>query len=124
MSSSHHLVCHDFFIFSTIFQLEEGNGRKWFYDLGSKKALSSNQLMWKKKENVAANTECATDEIIFLRGEFDRMKRTAEEQARSIIEDMTSKKFEETSQEIEEMSQKFEELRSLVANPSENSDQR
>lgn len=58
------------------------------------------------------------------------MKRVAEEQARS-IEDMkskeqvTSRKFEETIEEtIEETSQKFEELRSLVANPSENSDQR
>ena len=81
--------------------------------------------MWKKKENVIANTECTADEIIFLRDEVDRMKRVAEEQARSIEEmkkeQVTSRKFEET---IEKTSQKFEELRSLVANPSENSDQR
>ena len=114
------------YFFLTIFQLEEGNGRKWFYDLGSKKALSSNQRMWKKKEDTSANIEHSANEIIFLtRGEVDRMKRVAEEQARSIEEmkkeHVTSRKFEET---IEETSQKVEELRFLVANPSDNSDQR
>jgi len=110
--------------FSNIFQLEEGNGRKWFYDLGSK-SLSSIQKehasVWEKKENAPANIEHSANEIMFLtRGEVDRMKRTAEEQARS-IEEMKKEqvaatgKFEET---IEETSQKFEELRSLVTNPS------
>ena len=81
--------------------------------------------MWKKKENVTANIEHSADEIFFLKDEVDRMKKIVDEQSIS-IEDMkskeqvTSRKFEET---IEETSQKFEELRSLVANPSENSDQ-
>lgn len=94
------------YLFSTIvFQLEEGNGRKWLYDLGSKKALSSNQRMWKKKENVTANIEHSADEILFLKDEVDRMKKVVDEQSIS-IEDMkqvTSRKFEET---IEETSQK------------------
>ena len=79
--------------------------------------------MWKKKENVIANTECTADEIIFLKGEFDRMKKIVDEQSIS-IEDMkskeqvTSRKFEETIEET------IEELRFLVANPSDNSNQR
>ena len=78
--------------------------------------------MWKKKENVTANNKCATDEIIFLKDEVDRMKKIVDEQSIS-IEDMKSKE-QVTSRKFEETSQKVEELRFLVANPSDNSDQR